>query len=351
MNRTLSTIIVLCTVALAGLVAYQWQRTGELQKEVARRQVEAVTAREKVAASEMETRKLAERAESFKAAADQLQERNKALIAQLPTRAVAAPPNAPQADAKVPAAGEETAADGEGGGDFMKGIAKMYSDPKMKEMLRSQQAMGVNLIYGGLAKDLALNKDEAREVMDILLDRQMEAAESSMKIFEKGQPDPEKMQEAGEQSAAAREVRNQELRETLGPGRYKKFEDYEKTIGERMALEQVEKQLAAGGTPLAAGQSQSLLEIMKQERLRTPPTTLNSANPDQTAQLAALRSDTALDEWNKSQEAFNRRILDRARPLLNADQLTAFEAAQKQQLSMQQMGMRMGQQMMKKGKE
>jgi hypothetical protein len=53
-----------------------------------------------------------------------------------------------------------------------------------------------------------------------------------------------------------------------------------------------------------------------------------------------------VNRWEQSQQDFNRRVLERARTVLSPDQVLALEASQKQQFQMQQMGMKMGREMM-----
>ena len=60
-----------------------------------------------------------------------------------------------------------------------------------------------------------------------------------------------------------------------------------------------------------------------------------------------MESEESLNGWLKIQEDQNRRILDRARTVLSPDQMLSLESAQKQQVQMQQMGIKMGREMFK----
>jgi hypothetical protein len=62
-----------------------------------------------------------------------------------------------------------------------------------------------------------------------------------------------------------------------------------------------------------------------------------------------MQDQGAIDGWIKSQDEFNRRVLDRARTVLNPDQMLGFEAALKQQIEMQKMGIQMSREMFKGG--
>ena len=54
-----------------------------------------------------------------------------------------------------------------------------------------------------------------------------------------------------------------------------------------------------------------------------------------------------MNAFLKTQEDFNRRVLERARTVLSPDQMLAFEAAQKQQIEMQRMGVQMSRELFK----
>ena len=46
------------------------------------------------------------------------------------------------------------------GENFMKGLAKMLTDPAMKKSMRSQQLIGIRMLYSDLAKQLGLSPQE-----------------------------------------------------------------------------------------------------------------------------------------------------------------------------------------------
>ena len=83
---------------------------------------------------------------------------------------------------------------------------------------------------------------------------------------------------------------------------------------------------------------------MKEERARTP----NALGNDPAAAMKMMGSEEGANQFLAQLEGTNRRVLDRARALLSPDQVLAFEAAQKQFLEAQRMGIQMSRQMMKK---
>jgi hypothetical protein len=234
-------------------------------------------------------------------------------------------------------------------GGMMKSLAKMYSDPEMRQALRSQQAMGIQMMYGDLAKELGLSPEEAARVMELLTDRQMEMTSAGMELL--GDGNEQKLAEAGKSAQAKREQYDSQLKQLLGPERAQRLENYERTMGERMQMQQYQASFTASGVPLADNQREALLKIMGEERLKAPRTVLDPANKDVAAQMKALQAGEGFEELVAQQREINQRVLARAHTVLSPDQMNAFESAQKAQLSMQEMGMKMGRQFLKGAKK
>src|SRR4029434_815701 len=98
----------------------------------------------------------------------------------------------------------------------------------------------------------------------------------------------------------------------------------------------------AAGAPLEANQKQQLLALMKEERANTPPN-LNLANSgnNPAKQMEALKNPEMVNQFIASQEEFQKRVLDRSRQFLNADQIGALEKVHQQQLDFMKMQMKM----------
>jgi hypothetical protein len=336
MNKTLPVILLLAALGLGAAFAYQYQQTTSLHEQVSKLQAELAAAREQSAREAAESQRAREKVESYKAANEQLEARNKELAASGPP---AAAPVAANPDAKKD----------EGG--FAGMMKKMFTDPEMKKAMRSQQAMGVQMMYGELAKELGLAPDDARQVMELLADRQMAMSAEGMKMFGGDAVDGGAAEESSKKIAESQKEYDAQLEAILGKDGMAKMKDYERTIGERMQMQQYKQAFAASGTPLEEKQAAGLLNIMKEERLKEAPSPLDPTNKDVGAAMKAMQSDEVFDKLMASQDELGRRVLTRARTVLSPDQMTQFEKIQKQQLDLQRMGMKMGRQMMKNGQE
>ncbi len=336
MSKVIVPLLAVVSIGLGGVAVWQNQqlsaerlRAGELGDSLAKLQA-------RVADMEKEAARLREANGVFQSESEQLRKK-------LASR----PGGGATGDEVV-----ETAAtpddEKEGMGGFMRTMAKMFNDPEMKEMMRSQQAMGIQMMYGDLAKELGLSPDDANHVMELLTDRQLAMAGKSMALMDGSGRDEAKMEEIGKEVNQSREEYDKQIENILGKDRYSKLQEYERTLGDRMILNQLQQQFTARGISLEEPQRQNLLKVMVDERLKTPPTPWDANNPDVAGQMKALSSDETMNQLFEQQKQINNRVLTRARDFLSPDQINALQQSQEQQLQMQQMGMKMGRQMLGK---
>lgn len=253
----------------------------------------------------------------------------------------------PQASAPALAgAGQTNEAAGAPGGMFGKGmgamLSKMMKDPNMKEMMRAQQKMALKKMYGPLIADLKLPPDQQQKLNDLLLDQQMQTLERSQEMFKEDGVDMKKM--ASIDTVKANEAAIQEV---LGPEKFEEFQEYKKTMTERMQLGEIKELLQETGSPLRDDQTKQMLVMMKEERERYPP--VFDANAGGGKNLAGMFEDGAMERQMEWQEDLNRRVQERLAPVLSPEQLKAYTDLQAQQLSMQKFGMKMAREMFGKG--
>jgi len=261
-----------------------------------------------------------------------LRERNAALVAeseQLRAR-LAGNPDAAPGDAPAREGGEKS---GKGGG-LLGGIAKLLADPEMKKLMRTQQAAGTRMMYGDLAKELGLSAEQSDKLLELLTARQSAASELALNGASGGPPDAAKTAEVADYDA--------KIKALLGPEKAAQLNEYERTAGDRMAIRQYERSFERAGQPLAEKQSASLLQIMKEERMKVPASPLEAGGKNPLAAVSALQDGAALEQAIQAQRELQQRVLGRAHTVLSPDQMTAFEAAQKQQLQMQETGVKWG---------
>ncbi|HWN94013.1 MAG TPA: hypothetical protein VNT99_03185 [Methylomirabilota bacterium] len=235
-------------------------------------------------------------------------------------------------------AGEGDGALGKGMGEM---LGKMMKDPAMREMMREQQKVAINMMYSGLFKDLNLSPEEKEKFKTLLTDAQMKNLDSAQGLF--GGEDKQGSAEAiAKQTAEAKTQTDAEIKALLGDERFAIYEDYQKNMGERMQLDQFKSQIAAENMPLRDDQAVQLSQIMKEEKAAVPPII-----PTDQTQMPTKEQLTAenLEKQMQWMEDYNRRVLARAQSVLSPDQFKQYQTFQEQQLSMQKLGMNMARQM------
>lgn len=326
-------ISLVAAVALGGVVYFEENRISSLERQLDTHRANAANLSGQLARANTEKVELERRLNDSKAMIAQLQERlgkkgdSSVEVAATATSTTGTP------------AGEQK----EGKGAWMKGIAKMFTDPEMKKTMRAQQAMGIRMMYGDLAKELGISPQEAEQLLELLTDRQMDMAAAGMQTLDPNNPNQQSDKERLAENAKRYE---EQIKAMLGEEKFKSLKTFEGSIGDRFMLQQFEGQFGAAGAPLEGDQKQQLLSLMREERTKTPPQ-LNIANSNDPAkQMEALKNPETVDKFVASQEEFQKRVLERSRQFLNADQIGALEKVHKQQLDLLKTQMKMSREML-----
>jgi hypothetical protein len=321
--------IILAGLVCVAVVIAEEQRISALNKRIAVLEESSAAAQVEMDRNTAELKSMRERDEALAEESDQLRGR----LAQMkgegaePAGAVGA-----SVDAPVPQKPDR--------GNWMQSIAKVLKNPEMKKMMRTQQGMNTRRMYGDLTKELGLSQAQTDKVMEILIDRQMGATEKTMDAVNEG--DPARAEQAGAEAEQAIADYDAQLTAVLGADGMAKLTEYERTTGDRMAMQQFTQSFSSAGQPLDDAQRTGLLQIMKEERLKTPAGPLDIGNKNVTAALRGMQSDEAMEQALETQRQLQQRVLSRAHTVLTPDQMVTFESAQKQQMQMQEMGAKMG---------
>lgn len=222
-------------------------------------------------------------------------------------------------------------------------LEKMMKDPSMREMVRSQQKAAINMMYGGLFKEMKLSSEEKEKLMGILTETQMKSVENAKGLFG-GTKEGELPEESTKLLTDAKKQSDAEIKALLGDERYAQFTDYQKNMGERMQIDQLKTRLEGENLALQDEQSAQLLQAMKEEKATVPPPIPSDANQSP-SDMKALMTSENIDKQIQWMDDYNRRVLDRAVQFLTPEQLKSYREMQEQQASMQQMGLKMAREM------
>jgi hypothetical protein len=225
----------------------------------------------------------------------------------------------------------------EGKTNFLSGLAGMMKDPQMKEMIRAQQKMMFNKMYGSLFKYLNWPESEQQALKDLLLDRQMAMADVGMSMMSGSDSD---RKQAVEKSQAIKSEYDKKIQDLLGSQDYPVFQQYEETQPERMQI-QMFKDALSGGDALTDQQEDSLIAAMYAERKAAPASPLmNNQSPD-----PGQFTEEKIAETIKQMEQLQQAYAKQAAAILTPAQLEQFTKWQQQWNAMVIGGMKMAAQM------
>jgi hypothetical protein len=187
---------------------------------------------------------------------------------------------------------------------------------------------------------LHLTPEQASALKDMILNKQLSAAEMGMSIFA-GEGEVTKRAEMVQRVKAESDTADAQIKEFLGDDSFTQFQAYEKTVGERMAVSGLKDQLGTGPAALTDAQEQQLLEAMTQEHASFKFTTDFSDQSKLTGDFASLFTEENMNTYFQELERLDQQYQTRAQTTLSPDQLSAFGKYLNNQQALQKAGMQM----------
>ena len=227
---------------------------------------------------------------------------------------------------------------------MMKSMAKMMDNPTMNKVMEASQRGAVGALYSDLMEYLDLNREETEYFMDLLMFRQMKNVELGMKMMS-GELSNEEKKVLTEGIEEAGEIVKEGMETFLNnPEDFAEWEFYEKTMGERMMLSQVDQKLSAADATLSDEAYRELLGMMHEEKKNFQFT--SNLHDDKNMDLSTERFSTEnLQNFANDIERLNGTISQRAQGMLTPEQFSAFSESLKATTEMQQAQLEMAKQM------
>jgi RNA polymerase sigma factor (sigma-70 family) len=189
------------------------------------------------------------------------------------------------------------------------GLAKLMSDPAMKEYIRQAQLEKMRSMYADLFQELKMTPDQTGKFLEIMTDAAGKGLASYMAT---GQGTP------GRASTGSSPDVQSQLRQLLGDDGYTRFNSYSDEIPARTVVSMFSAVTA--DSPLSDEQKAGLMQIIKAEPLDL--TMGFTGAPDK----AFLGSQDDIDGFLQQLDQSNQRILQQAGSLLNSEQLATLNS-------------------------
>ena len=338
MQNQILGFFIITTIAFAGLSAVQWKRAANFRRQAESLRHEAFEEAHRAGMQEAEVRslerRLLQRDEDTAALTEMVQELMDSTnqlsqsLAASQSRLLAASTDSPH-----PTNNGSTHALGM--------LGKAMEDPAMQKMIRAQQKMMMDTMYGPLFQELRLSEEQTKALKELLLDSQM----SNVKLGTTAMSGDE-----GERLAAAEEIKRQkqvadeEIKALLGEEGFAVYQDYQVTMGERVMLNQFKSQLEGSANSLQGDQYSLLVEAALDEKRQAPPG-FGDQTEDPVKAMEMLQSQGLQETHLARQEETNRRVLQRAQNFLSPEQLSSLEEFMGNQMEMMRLGLKMSQAM------
>jgi Spy/CpxP family protein refolding chaperone len=230
-------------------------------------------------------------------------------------------------------------------------MAEMFKDPQMREMMKAQQKAAIGPIldrqYADLFKQLNLTPDQAAQAKDLIEKKMLVGADVGMSMLDSSL-DASQRADLTKQIKTETDDYDQQMKQLVGDNNYDSFKSYEKTIPDRMAVDQFNSQNSGTARALTPAQQQQLIQALSDSRNNFTWTSgLNQQDAGMNGDLASLLTEDNIAKFTAEREQFDQQFLTRAQQFLTPEQVTAYGQFQHQQLQMQLMGFKMAGQMMK----
>jgi hypothetical protein len=223
-------------------------------------------------------------------------------------------------------------------------LSEMFKNPEMKEVIKHQARATIGTLidrhYVKLFADLHLTPEQSSALKEMVVNRHLGGADVGLSIFSNDM-DATKRAELVQQARAAHEAGEAQIQEFLGDDAFTQFQDYEKSMSERMAVGGFKDQLGTGPTALTGEQEQQLIAAMAQERENFRFTTDLADRSKFTGDLASMFTADRMNTYLQELAQLNQQYLNQAQGILTPDQFAAFGKYLQNQQAMQKAGMQM----------
>ena len=257
-------------------------------------------------------------------------------VARLEKQAKALAAAPPEADAPAAAGGAGQTADA--GKAMMEGMAKMMSDPKMRDMMKSQARMGVDMMYRDLFELLNLPEPQRSQFEKLIMEKATAGMDAAFSMMGADKT-PEQRKEAAAAVKKIMEESDAKIKELIGAEDLAKVKRYEDSQLERMQLQTFSGNLKSKDLAIDEATEAKLMDVMYQERTKFPfaSSYVDQQNPD----ITRFTPENS-ERFNQEYTSLNRNIAGRAAEILSPAQLEVFRESQTQQENMIKMQMEMG---------
>jgi len=178
--------------------------------------------------------------------------------------------------------------------------------------------------YAPVFEQINLSQDQRAQLKDLILKKNAVNMDKGLALMN-AKLDATRRAALIAEMKSAREGCDAEIRELLGEGNHQVFEQFEKSLPDRLVLGIFKGKLARTGVALSEEQQAQLLQAVSEAREQYPWSTDLSRRIQNPADVVAAFSEENIATFAREEEEFDRQFLARAQMILTAQQLAEFE--------------------------
>jgi hypothetical protein len=201
-------------------------------------------------------------------------------------------------------------------------LSKVTANPESRKMLRTQQKMGMSMIYKGLVQQLKLSSEQSDKLNDLLADHVMDNVDHITTVL-RDNATPEQVNGVFDaQDAALRE----KVQDLLGADGLAQYQDYTKNLLSTLTADQF-KSMLTGDDAARAAKAKDLSQALREE-VQAALASAGLPADYQTVPILNFRniaSEQQGDNSLKLLEDIYQRVATRASSFLTAEDLAKFQ--------------------------
>ena len=225
------------------------------------------------------------------------------------------------------------------------GLAKMMSDPKMRDMMKAQARMGIDMVYRDLFDLLNLSEPKRSEFEKLMREKATAGMDLGFEFMGTNKS-KDAIKDASATIKAKMDDLNGQIKELIGAEDFSKVVRYESSTAERMQLKTLNDMLVSKNLPLDEGTESKLMDAMYEERQKFA--FASDFIDQQNADMSRFTPEN-LARFGTDYEQLSHRIVTRAQGILSGPQLEVFRQSQEQMASMTKMHLEMAGKMFSSG--
>jgi hypothetical protein len=231
-------------------------------------------------------------------------------------------------------------------GKAMAGMAEeMSKNPELKEVIKAQQKIALSAMidknYAKLFSQMGLTAEQSATLKDLMTTKALASAEAGLSMFGSDM-DASKRADLVKQIRASTDEADAKIKEYLGDSKYSDYQNYEKTLAQRMAVSGFKDQVASGANAISEAQEEELMKALSQEHANFKFTTdFSDKSKMDPANFASTFTEEKINTYMQELDQLKSQYITRAQSILTADQLTAFQKYMDGQYALQKAGMQM----------